>query len=229
MSGTMLPRSLALLLALFAIIRAPIQAQTCRGLAPFSTGPVQVSAEGATTRGSNGLSAGLGYGFPTGAFGTAVIGTRSIEAFEGSALDLGASVGYRLPLGTTAGFELCPVAGFNLVIGPNKTFSSDVDRSTRTVSVGLALGTSLPAGPRLQLVPNAGIHLSLDDSKAVNGAGTTLFEISDSYGLAQLGLGMIMSSNLSIRPGVDIPIGLEGSEPTISLTVGYNFGRRNPR
>jgi hypothetical protein len=227
MSGNVLPRSLTLLLALFATIRAPIQAQTCRGLAPFSAGPAQVSGKAATTRGSNDLSASLGYGFSSGVFGLAVVGTRSVEAFEGSALDLGASAGYQIPLGTQTTFELCPVIGFNLGIGPNKSFSSDVDRSSRTASLGVSVGTSLRASPRLRLVPNAGIYYSTDDTKAVNSAGTTLFEISDSHGLVQLGLGMVLSSNISIRPGVDIPIGLEGSEPTISLMLGYNFGRRS--
>ena len=226
MRRTTLIFSLTLFLALFATIGATAHAQTCRGLAPFSNGPVQVSAEGATTRGSSGLSAGVGYGFSTGVFGAATIGTRSMEAFDGSALDLGVSVGYRMSLSQAATFELCPVAGFAAGIGPNGSFSSDVKRSSRTGSLGLALGTSLYAGPRLQVVPSLGIQLLLDDSKAVNSAGTSLFEISDNYGLAQLGVGLVVNSNLSLRPGVEMPIGLEGSEPTISLTVGYNFGRR---
>jgi hypothetical protein len=220
-------RSLLVSLVLLGISRAPAQAQTCLGLAPFSRSAVQVTGEGAFTQGSNAVSAGLGYGLPASLFGGVEVGTRSFEAFDGSSLDLGAAAGYQIPVARTARFELCPIASFNLGIGPNSRFGSGVDRSSQMVSMGLALGTSLQAGPRLQIVPTLGLWFSHEKSRAENSAGATLFEIAENYGRAQVGIGMVLSSNISVRPTFDISMSPTGSEPTIALMVGYNFGRKD--
>jgi hypothetical protein len=220
-------RSFLVSLVLLGISRAPAQAQTCLGLAPFSRSAVQVTGEGAFTPGSNAVSAGVGYGLPASLFGGIEVGTKSFEAFDGSSLDLGAAAGYQIPVAKAAGFELCPVASFNLGIGPNSRFGSGVDRSNQMVSMGLALGTSLQAGPRLQIVPTVGLWLSHEKSRAENSAGATLFEISENYGRAQVGVGMVLSSNISVRPTFDISLSPNGSEPTIALMVGYNFGRKD--
>jgi hypothetical protein len=138
--GTIMRRSLLVFLVLLGITRAPAQAQTCLGLAPFSSSAVQVTGEGAFTQSSNGVSAGLGYGLPASLFGGVTVGTRSFEAFDGSSVDLGAAAGYQISVARAAGFELCPLASFNLGIGPNSRFGSGVDRSSRLASIGLALG-----------------------------------------------------------------------------------------
>jgi hypothetical protein len=219
-------RSLIVSLVLLGITQLPAAAQTCLGLAPFSKSAVQVTAEGALAQGSDALTAGLGYGLPRGVFGGLAVGTRSVEAFDGSSLDLGAGVGYQVPVARTTQLELCPVASFNLGIGPNSRFGAGVDRSSRAASIGLALGASLRGGPRMQIVPTVGLRYFHGKSWAENSAGATLFEIAENYGRAQVGVGIVVSSNISVRPTVDFPISPSGTEPTVALTVGYNFGRK---
>ena len=62
--------------------------------------------------------------------------------------------------------------------------------------------------------------------QAEDAGGAVLFRIDDTYALAQLGVGLVFKSTLSLRPSIDLPLGLEGGEPTVGLTVGYSFGRR---
>jgi hypothetical protein len=76
----------------------------------------------------------------------------------------------------------------------------------------------------MNVVPSAGIAFGYAREKAENAAGATLFEIDDTYALAQVGVGILLDANLSVRPNIEIPLGLDGGEPVLGLTVGYNFG-----
>jgi hypothetical protein len=217
-------RSLVVLLALLAIVSARAGAQTCLGLASFSDGSVRVTGNGWLTNESSSFGAGLGYGRPTSVFGGLAIGSTSNEAVDGSTVELGASVGYQIPLGKTARVQLCPVASFGIGIGPKSTFNSGIDRSNKTASAGIALATSFFASPRLRIVPTGGLAYAYRQDKAENNAGASLFEIADHYALAQVGIGLVLNSSFSVRPSMDIPLGLDGGYPTFGITLGYNFG-----
>jgi hypothetical protein len=78
----------------------------------------------------------------------------------------------------------------------------------------------------MKIVPTAGISWAHTKLSAKNDAGTSLGSASDSYGLAQLGVGLVMNQNISIRPSVDIPLGLTGSSARFGMTLGYNFGSK---
>lgn len=53
-------------------------------------------------------------------------------------------------------------------------------------------------------------------SVKLEGFGEELTE-SDTYGAVELGLGLIISKTLSLRPSVTIPVGLEGADPVMSF------------
>lgn len=217
-------RSLVVFLALMATLSAPAVAQTCLGLASYSEGPLQVTGSGWLANEASSVGAGFGYGLPASVFGGLAIGSTSNEAINGSSLELGANVGYQIPLGKSGQAHLCPVAAFGVGIGPKNTFNSGVDRSNQTASVGLALGTSFLASPRMKIIPTVGLAYAYRQDKAENSAGASLFEISDNYARVQLGVGVVLRSNISVRPTADIPLGLDGRDPTFGITVGYNFG-----
>jgi hypothetical protein len=222
-------RSLLVSLTLLAITRTTAVGQACLGMASSTTGPLQAIGEASLTSGTRTVSAGLGYGFPSSVFGSLGIGTKSIEAYNGSSLNLGASAGYEIALGKAAQVQLCPVASLGFEIGPRNTFESGVDRSSRRASVGLAVGAAVAAHGRLQVIPTASLSYAYGQAKAESSAGATLFEISDHYALGQLGVGLILNSQISVRPSVDLPLGLDAGEPTFRLAVGYNFGRKKNR
>jgi outer membrane protein with beta-barrel domain len=220
-------RSLVVSLALLAIVRAPAVAQTCQGLASFSTGQMQATGNATFGNGMDTFGATLAYGQPAGAFGGIGIGTTSIDAFDGSSFDVGVAGGYQMTAGKAKKIHLCPVANFGLGMGPKDVGGSGVDMSTTTGGMGLALGTSLPGGPRMQIIPTGGLGLEYLKFKADN--GTTSSSASDTYGVMNLGVGFIFNSQIAVRPGISIPLGLDGGETSFGLTVGYNFGNKGAR
>lgn len=220
-------RNLLLSVLLLGLAGSTAAAQTCLGLASFSTGSVQVTGAGSFTQNSNTVGVGAGYGITSRFFASGDIGTSSTETFDGSSLDLGTTLGYEVPLGHTSPLRLCPVVSLGLQLGPTSSFQSGVQRSDRLAALGLAVGALFRTGARSQLAPTAGLSFAYEKSQAQNNAGALLFEISDSYLLAQLGVGFIFNSNISVRPRLDIPLGWTGNEPTLGVTVGYNFGRKN--
>jgi hypothetical protein len=214
-------RAFVLSLCILSIAHATLAAQSCRGLAPFSAGPYRVTGEGSLTPESNAVGAGIGLELPQGVFADADIATRSSDSFNGSSLELAIGAGYEIQLGQ---FQLCPVGSVGLGLGPSTPFGNGEDRSSRTAQLGIALGTSLGAMNRWQWVPSLALSFAYHQDAAHNFAGTTLFAISDYYAVAQFGLGFVMRE-LSIRPHLDLPLSLQSGDPTLGLTVGYNFGR----
>ena len=219
-------RSLVVSIALVALLSAPARSQTCLGLASYSGGPVQVSGKGSLTSQSSSFEAGLGYGLPTSVFGSVAFGTTSNDNFGGSSREVGATVGYQIALGRAGAIQLCPVASFGLGFGPKSTFSSGVDRSQKTASVGVALATPFVASPRIKIVPSVALSYAYQQDKAENNAGASLFQIADHFALAQVGVGLVLDSNISVRPGVDIPFSLNVNDPSFALTVSYSFGHK---
>ena len=220
-------RSLAVLLALVAIFTLPARAQTCQGLAPFTANtPIQVTGMGSLTSESTSFGGGVGYGFPTTVFGSLAVATRADDNFGGSTLEIGATVGYQIPLWNAGAFQLCPLASLNLGLGPKNTVNSGVDRSRRTASVGMAIASSLVAGPRLRIVPSLGLAYTYQKDQAQNNAGTSLFQIVDFYAVAQASVGLILDSNISLRPGIEIPFNLDANDPSVGVTLSYSFGRK---
>src|SRR5438093_5532372 len=102
-------RSLVVSLALLAIVRSPAVAQTCQGLASFKNAPVQVSGNASFADGTNAFGAGLAYGLQSGLWGGVGVGTRKIDALDGSSLNFGGTVGYQMAVGN-ARASVCPVA-----------------------------------------------------------------------------------------------------------------------
>jgi len=219
-------RSLVVSLALLAMANAPAAAQTCMGLASYKNAPVQATGNASFTEGVNSWGGTVGYGIPASVFGNLGVSTTSIDGAPSSSLGLNARVGYQIALGKSRQAQLCPTASFGIGMGPDDD-AADINGSSTSATLGLAVGTIMGANPRMKIVPSAGLAYAYGKVKAEDGTGTTLFEISDNYALAQLGVGIIFNSNISVRPSVDIPLGLEGSDPTFGLTVGYNFGRKH--
>jgi len=210
-------RSLVVTLVLLAIVRSPAVAQTCMGMASFSSGPVQLAGNGAFTDGANRFGASAAYGLPGSVFGSVGIGTTSIDGLD-SSLDFGVDLGYQMQVGKA---QICPVASLGYDNGPDSD-SNGLNSSTRSAGFGLAMGAPMGTS-QLQIVPTAGLGLIYAKSKVEFGGLTG--EGSDAYGVAQLGVGLVLNQSISIRPSVAIPLGLTGSDPSFGVTVGFNFGK----
>lgn len=214
-------RSIVVSLALLAVGNAPAAAQTCLGLASFSHGKMQVSGNGQFTDGSNRFGAGFNYGLPASVFAGAQISTTSFDGVDASSLGIGANVGYQLSVGKSSNIAVCPTASFEIGMGPDDD-ALNINASSNHANVGFSLGTTMGSTPRMQIIPTAGLGLAYSKLKLDDGTSTT--ELSDTYGQARLGVGFVFNHQIAVRPSVDIPLGLEGSDPTFGLTVAYSFG-----
>jgi hypothetical protein len=216
-------RTLLVSMALAAAVSAPAAAQTCLGLASFSAGKMQVSGNGQFTEGANRFGAGFNYGMPAGIFAGASLSSTSYEAADASSLGIGANVGYQLTLGKSANIHVCPVAGFELGMGPDDD-ASETDASSQNANLGFSLGTTLRGSPRMQIIPTVGLGLAYSKQKLEVASASS--EFSDTYGQAQLGVGLVFNQSIAVRPSVSIPLGLDGSDPTFGVTVAYSFGSK---
>jgi hypothetical protein len=185
-------------------------------MASYTSGPVQVAGHGSFADGANKFGASVGYGLPGSVFGNLGIATTSWDGADNS-LDIGGSVGYQMQVSKA---QICPVASLSFGNGPD---GAGLNTSTRAATVGLSIGTAFGTS-RMQIVPTAGLgvenlHLKMEDT----GSGLSA-DGSDTHGIANLGVGLIFN-NISVRPNVVIPVGLDGADPTVGLTVGFNFGR----
>ena len=229
--GDIMRRSLVVSLALLAIVRSPAVAQTCMGMASFSNAPMQVAGNSTFSTGVNSYGATVGYGMQSGLWGNAGVATMSIDGATSHPLQLGAQAGYQMTLGKSSQqIQVCPNASLAIGNGPDDV---NFNASTRDATLGLAFGTVLGSNPRMKFVPTAGLSYANAHASAKDSAGASLGSASESYALAQLGVGLVLNQNISVRPSVDIPLGLTGGDTRFGLTLGYNFGSsaqsRTPR
>jgi hypothetical protein len=216
-------RMLLVLFALSSLSLASLQAQTCRGLAPLSSGQLQASGTGKLASGVESGGAALVYDLPENAFGGLGVGMTSVEAFGKSSVDLAAVLGYQFAL--TGQVQVCPILDAGLQLGPNNAFDSGVDRSTFDAALGLTAGTSISLTSDVTLVPALGVGVGHRTHTAENGGGATLFRIAETYGVAQFHAGLVLDQNTSVRPTLEVPLGLHGGNASVGLTIGYKFGR----
>jgi len=219
-------RILPAFLALLLLSARSIQAQTCQGLASFSGSPLQVTGEASLTHESSALGGGLVYGLPQGPFAEAAVARRAHENFGGSSVDVAAALGYELAFGHGSLLHLCPLAGAGVQLGPNNAFNSGVKRSRRSAQIGLSFGAELTPQRLWNIIPTFALSYAFQRDQAEDANGGVLFQIDDGYTLAQLGLGLVFKSTVSLRPYIDLPLWSEGGEPGVGLTVGYALGKR---
>jgi hypothetical protein len=225
-SETFMRRSLVVSLALLAIVRSPAVAQTCMGLASFSHAPMQVTGNGNFSSGVNSFGATVGYGMQSGLWGKLGVSTLSVDGASSHPLNLGATAGYETALGKSRNpINVCPNASFTYGNGPDDV---NVNRTTQDITLGANFGTVLPgSNPRMKIVPTAGFSYVHNKMSAKDSTGTSLgAAATGSYGLAQLGVGLVMNQNISIRPSVDIPL-KSGYDTRFGVALGYNFGSKS--
>jgi hypothetical protein len=201
---------------------AVADAQSCLGLAPFSSGRVQVG--GSADFGNDGktFTGSLSFGSPGGAFGGVSIGTTSYDDVEGNSTEFGGQLGWQLPVGTGGVVQLCPVGGAFRSVGEDMDeFGTDV--SGWGVFFGLQLGVVTGAKPQFRIVPTAGAALAYGKSKIES--GFINFEDDETFGILSVGVGFLVNSRLSLLPSISVPVGLDDADAVFRIMVAVNFGR----
>jgi hypothetical protein len=205
---------------LFAMITIPAVAlaQACEGGPAFTHHPFQVTGGAGFSTGKRAFSGGLGAG-GAGAFAGAAIGTLSVDDFQASSLLLGAHVGYQIPTGSAA--TICPVG--SVVRANGFDLGGGYSLSETDLAFGLAVGAPVVAG-QVTVVPTGALSYANASGKLAY-AGQSV-SASKSYGLLDLGVGLLASPEIGLLPQVSIPLGLDGASATFSVSLTVNFGEK---
>ena len=226
-----MPRPLAFIIAgALLSLEAPGAAQICGGFPSFARGSYQVSAAAQFNDQAQILGGAFALG-GRGPFGQVGIATTSYDDFDGSTLAFAGSAGYQVALDQKGVFHLCPVVSYVNGSGPdNVDFFGDgsliIDFSQTDLSFGVNVG-ALPAQVgSTRVIPSASFSIvstSIKGTDDVSGQSETQ---SETFQLLGLGLGIVFNQVIALRPGVLIPIGLDGGSTTVGATFSVNFGRR---
>jgi hypothetical protein len=122
-------------------------------------------------------------------------------------------------------FQVCPVVGGGLGFGPNNIEGSGIDLSTRGADVGLSVGASMLESPIFDLVPFAGLSLVFGSATLRAGDGSSLTD-SQTYGSADIGVGLVISRILTLKPSVSIPFGLQGADASFGVGLSLHLSPR---
>jgi hypothetical protein len=225
-----MPRWLALIsVGAFLGLTAPAAAQVCSGLASFASGALQVSGTAQFNDQAKTFGGGFAFG-GRGAFGQVGVGTTSYDAFDGSTFFFAGSAGYQVALDQKGVFHLCPMASIVHGSGPNNIdYFGDgsliLDFSQTDLSFGLGFGVLPAQVGSTRVIPTVSfsvVNATVTGKDDVSGQSDSQ---SETFELLGLGLGIVFNQVITVRPGVSIPMGLDGASTTFGAIVSVNFGR----
>jgi hypothetical protein len=192
-------------------------AQICVGRAPLNQGTLQAGGGVAFTDGANAFSGFFGGGTDRG-FGGVSIGRTNFSDFDSSSTDIMGFFGggnYFTPK-----VHLCALADVGYSAGPEILF---VDTHSVGFGGGISIGVVASETETLAVVPTFGGSVRYHRLTAkFDGESEST---SETYGVIEAGLGLILNKRVAITPLISIPVGLDENDLVFSLTVSFNFGR----
>ena len=204
------------------IAAAPSLAQVCEGRPGADAGNVLLGA--GYSAGSGAKEFGVGVtGLGARAYGGATVGSVSYDDFSGSTTTLSGSVGYQLPVGSSARAQLCPYLHGGFGFGPNDIGGTGIDLSARTLGAGVSWGFRATQSSGFGLFPTVSAGFAYYSVKLTDGVDD--LTQSDAYGQIGLGLGFVFSRQFAVRPAITIPVGLEGADPILGVAISLSVGR----
>jgi hypothetical protein len=212
-------RKFLIVTALVAGVATSAEAQICAGTAPFTAGHMRVGAAADFPEGYKTYGGEFAWGHQSGAYVGASLGRMSIDNTDLSALRFGANAGYEMSFASMPKLRMCPIASLGYTSGPNE---DPAKSSMLDYAFGGAVGTVLPAGDNIAIVPSAG--LAFTGARAKTETGTTSVEVSDSWLQARLAAGIVINRTLTIAPTVTLPFE-DGRDAVFGFAASYNFGR----
>jgi hypothetical protein len=203
-------RRAALLLVVFSAVPAAMQAQSCIGQAPWSSGSMKVGGSLEIGDGYTDILGGIGFGKDGGFFFGAGAGIG-----EGSQVLLGAGLGKELSTKLADKVSLCPVA--NVQIGLEKD-----EYSYWILSGGLSGGYPLSSSSTsTNFVLTGAFQLGISHASFLGVSN------SDVIGILDAGVGLIFNERISVVPGLRLYFG-EGSDVAFTARANIAIGKKGP-
>ena len=215
-------RRLAMIAIIAVTLPAAAQAQACLGSVSFATVPVRLGGGAVFGKDYTGYAASLIAGKENGVFGDIGVSRTYFDGYDDTADDVFAQLGLQRAMGTRA--QLCPILSASIGTGPD---DDEFEVKSRYASTGLALGLTLRPAPSVKIIPNGSLQFAYaasDFTDQVTGKET----ITDNYGLADLGVGLIFfHDHLAIQPTVQFPFASDDNSVSygIVFSVGIGFKR----
>ncbi|MES3033157.1 MAG: hypothetical protein V4813_04080 [Gemmatimonadota bacterium] len=202
-----------------------LKGQACLGLASLETRPMNLTVGAEFTDGQNGGDARFGFGTAK-AFGGISARIAKTDGVSGTTKGAGVDGGLSYRVGATKRVMVCPVASAEYLKSPD---IDDGDGGTVEVSgtgatAGLAIGGAVSTSSSVSFIPFAALQAAYARVSVSNGG--TSFSDSDTYGLLSGGLGIVLTPTVLVRPFIQIPLGLDGADPSYGVGVSFGFGKR---
>ena len=211
-----------------------LHAQACLGAPSYRVAPLQLGAGASFTDGSKGAGVQVGLGAPQGLFANLGVNLTSYDGLDGTGTSVGGSLGYDVAVTPTpargpapsTSVSLCPIASVAYTKLPSfSDGTNDYDAHELDAGGGVALGVSVTASPTVSVIP-FGSFAYYYGRASVSSVGLGSESVSDTFGAATLGIGLLLNQRITIRPSVLIPVGIEGSNPSFNFAVGFQVGSR---
>lgn len=208
-----------LVLVFVASVAAPAFAQTCQGLPEFNGQPFQVGAgmelSSQVTAAEFGLTVGGPYvfvGVHAGPYRYSGDARSTVFGFGG---------GIEIPIAPDRRVEICPNGSINSERGPDVPGHPEIDIKSSVALAGISLGARIGPDNGVQVVPNVNVSVV----RAVPTVTTPTGSVSETqtYGVTDLGIGLIFTRHVTVRAGVAIPLAIDNSDTRFSFGVAFSF------
>lgn len=218
------PARFLLSFAAFSFVALPVslRAQACLGNPSFSVNHLQVAAGAAFDENATSFSGTFVGGSET-LFTGLSLGGATYDGISGASLLAGVSGGFQVPL-SSGSAQVCPIVGATFGFGPSDFDGSGTNFRSQAYNFGLAAGGELFRSERLAVVPSLSVSFVYTAATAT-GLVSTSTE-TDTYGMAGAAVGLLLSDRLSVRPSVNVPVGLDGAGPVLDIGFALNYGGR---
>ena len=203
-------------LMLGTAVGSTLDAQACLGL--NSPTNLQLSAEAGNSAKQFGLD--LHFGKSTGVFFGVGGHYTDFDDTDANAKGATGTLGFQLGGGGEKKAAFCPIAQVGFSSGPD---FGTIETSNIAAAGGLSVGIPLAAGSDFTLIPTGSLSFVYDRIKVKSG-GVSATD-SDGYGILSGGVGFLVSPRFVLKPFVNVPIGLDGADPTFGIVVSFGLGK----
>jgi hypothetical protein len=220
-----MPHCFALPLAVLVVALAVpsiLYAQTCTGGVPFGPGTSALRAGATFGFGSDvtAVAAQIGGGNQS-AFGNASVARIIYEELDFSTTAFGANVGGQVAADAERRIIVCPIFSV-LREFANDIEGSGIDLSAHDFRGTVAVGIIAAETATFQAIP--AFAVAIGRVMATFDDGFDELTESDTIGLAQFGIGLILNRTVAITPAVSISF--TGGDTSTSFSLGVQFGPR---
>lgn len=205
-----------------AVAASRADAQACLGLGSLTAQPANATFTALFTDGAKALDARVGFGSSI-AFGGVSAQLSDYDYVDGTGKTIAVDGGLSFVSGAKRNVSVCPIASLGHTSFPDGGQSTYNTGSTDGAA-GLALGARVGTTSSLALIPFASLQ-AVYSRVSVSGPGAD-GSATDTYGVLTGGLSFVLSESLLIRPLVQIPLGLDGSNPSYGIGLSFGFGKR---